>query len=118
MLGPLRRVAVRVSRAHARTMAAAAGGGGGGGGGGGAKLWGGRFTGKTDPLMEKFNNSIGFDQRFWRVDIRGSIEYAKALARAGILSKDEAAAIEGGLLQVCVGEANPLAGEAYPCGAS
>ncbi len=68
--------------------------------GGAAKLWGGRFTGKTDPLMERFNNSIGFDKRFWRVDIRGSIEYAKALARAGILTADEAAQIESGLKKV------------------
>jgi hypothetical protein len=68
--------------------------------GGAAKLWGGRFTGKTDPLMEAFNNSIGFDRRFWRVDIRGSIEYAKALARAGILTGAEASAIEGGLQKV------------------
>ena len=26
------------------------------------KLWGGRFTGKTDPLMEAFNASIHFDR--------------------------------------------------------
>ncbi len=26
------------------------------------KLWGGRFTGETDPLMEQFNASIGFDR--------------------------------------------------------
>jgi argininosuccinate lyase len=32
-----------------------------------SKLWGGRFSGKTDPVMEKFNNSMGFDQRMWRV---------------------------------------------------
>jgi argininosuccinate lyase len=69
-------------------------------GGGAAKLWGGRFTGKTDPLMEAFNNSIGFDKRFWRVDIRGSIEYAKALSRAGILTVQEAATLESGLLKV------------------
>ncbi|KAJ1339873.1 argininosuccinate lyase [Batrachochytrium salamandrivorans] len=33
-----------------------------------AQLWGGRFTGKTDPLMEAFNASI-FDRRLWRVDV-------------------------------------------------
>jgi argininosuccinate lyase len=36
------------------------------------KLWGGRFTGKTDPLMEEFNASIRFDQRLWAADIQGS----------------------------------------------
>jgi hypothetical protein len=35
-----------------------------------AKLWGGRFTGKTDPLMEKFNESLPFDKRMWAEDIR------------------------------------------------
>ena len=33
------------------------------------KLWGGRFTGATDPLMEKFNESLPFDKRMWKEDI-------------------------------------------------
>lgn len=36
------------------------------------KLWGGRFTGATDPLMEKFNESLPFDQRMWAEDVRVS----------------------------------------------
>jgi hypothetical protein len=36
----------------------------------GPKLWGGRFTGKTDPIMEAFNASISYDQRLCYVDIR------------------------------------------------
>ena len=32
------------------------------------KLWGGRFTGATDPLMEKFNESLPFDKRMWHED--------------------------------------------------
>ena len=35
----------------------------------GSKLWGGRFTGSVDPIMEKFNASIKYDQRMWKVDI-------------------------------------------------
>jgi argininosuccinate lyase len=27
------------------------------------KLWGGRFSGATDPIMEAFNNSLVFDKR-------------------------------------------------------
>lgn len=38
------------------------------------KLWGGRFTGATDPLMEKFNESLPFDKRMWREDIRVRIQ--------------------------------------------
>ena len=38
-----------------------------------SKLWGGRFTGKTDPVMERFNNSLPVDRVMWNVDIDGSI---------------------------------------------
>ncbi len=64
------------------------------------KLWGGRFTGKNDPLMEKFNASIHFDKRLWQVDLRGSQAYAHALSNAGIISESESAEISGGLEQV------------------
>ncbi|KAH7914979.1 putative argininosuccinate lyase [Hygrophoropsis aurantiaca] len=53
------------------------------------KLWGGRFTGKTDPLMHAFNQSLKYDQRMHDVDIRGSIAYAKALKLIGILTPAE-----------------------------
>ena len=33
------------------------------------KLWGGRFTGTVDPIMEKFNASIQYDKRMWKADI-------------------------------------------------
>lgn len=66
----------------------------------GNKLWGGRFTGKTDPLMEAFNDSIGFDKRLWAVDIQGSQAYAQALAQTEIISAAEAEEIVEGLDQV------------------
>ena len=64
------------------------------------KLWGGRFTGKTDPLMEAFNASIRFDQRLWAADLEGSRAYAQALARAGLITPAEADQIVVGLAQV------------------
>src|SRR5690606_36366769 len=64
------------------------------------KLWGGRFTGKTDPLMEQFNASIAFDRQMWRADLRGSQAYARALERAGLLTAVEAEQIVDGLEQV------------------
>ena len=67
---------------------------------GSAKLWGGRFTGKVDPLMEEFNNSLRFDQRLWRHDIQGSIAYAKALAKASIITHEEEATLVEGLEMV------------------
>ena len=53
------------------------------------KLWGGRFEGTPDSLMERFNASIGFDWRLWVADIEGSMAYARALERAGLLTADE-----------------------------
>lgn len=118
-------------------------------GGEAKKLWGGRFTGATDPLMEKFNESLPFDRRMWAedirvrancshpcwftwermlpalalpcdgqwahaaagaagsfppappptllVDVQGSQAYAKALAKAGVLTQEEADTIVEGL---------------------
>ena len=53
------------------------------------KAWSGRFQEQTDRMMEEFNASIGFDNRLWREDIIGSMAYAEALARAGIITNEE-----------------------------
>jgi argininosuccinate lyase len=64
---------------------------------GGGKLWGGRFTEGADPTAARFTGSLGFDRRLWRHDIVGSIAWAAALRRAGLLTEDERRAIVGGL---------------------
>ena len=64
------------------------------------KLWGGRFTQPTDELMERFNRSFDFDWRLYAADIRGSMAYAKALARAGIVTDEERGLLIEGLSQV------------------
>lgn len=61
---------------------------------------GGRFQGGTDPVMEKFNESFSFDKRMWDQDIRGSIAYAKAIGKAGIITDDEVTLIIDGLVKV------------------
>lgn len=66
----------------------------------GNKLWGGRFTGKTDPIMEKFNNSLKFDKMMWKEDLVGSMKYAEALEKCGILTNSEQVEICSGLSQV------------------
>ncbi|EAQ91364.1 hypothetical protein CHGG_03299 [Chaetomium globosum CBS 148.51] len=63
-------------------------------------LWGGRFTGAIDPLMHKYNASIRYDQALYKEDILGSVAFARANWKAGIISEDEFQAIERGLLQV------------------
>ena len=64
------------------------------------KLWGGRFTGGLDPLMEQYNESLSFDKDIYAQDIRGSIAYARANVKTGILKQDEFQAIEKGLKEV------------------
>mmetsp|Transcript_41776 Transcript_41776/g.87676 ORF Transcript_41776/g.87676 Transcript_41776/m.87676 type:complete len:469 (+) Transcript_41776:233-1639(+) len=61
---------------------------------------GGRFKGGTDPIMEKFNESINFDKRMWAQDLRGSIAYAKAIEKVGILTAEESSTIVSGLEKV------------------
>ncbi|CAG8670065.1 3150_t:CDS:2 [Cetraspora pellucida] len=65
-----------------------------------AKLWGGRFTGATDPLMDAFNASIHFDKRLFEADILGSQAYAKALAKRGIITSNECDSLVDGLNKV------------------
>ena len=64
------------------------------------KLWGGRFVGKVDPLMERFNASIDFDKRLCLVDAKASIAYANAMTKTGLLTKEENEAIRNGMEQV------------------
>ena len=61
------------------------------------KLWGGRFTKETDQLVQNFNESLSFDQKFYRQDIRGSIAHVKMLAKQGILTEEDRDAIIHGL---------------------
>ena len=60
-------------------------------------LWGGRFTGQTDPLMARFNASLPFDWRLWDADITGSSAWARAIARVGLLTTSERDQIIAGL---------------------
>ena len=64
------------------------------------KLWGGTFSEPPDALAYRFNASLPFDQRLWEVDIRGSLAWSGALARAGVLAPIEAEQIAAGLRQV------------------
>jgi argininosuccinate lyase len=64
------------------------------------QLWGGRFTGQTDPLMRQFNDSIYYDVRLWEADLDGSMAYARALARAGVITEEEADVLQDGLDEI------------------
>ena len=64
------------------------------------KLWGGRFTKETNELVNNFNASISFDQKFYKQDIQGSIAHATMLAAQGIISEDEGKQITDGLKDI------------------
>jgi len=61
------------------------------------KLWGGRFEGAMDELVEAYNASIDFDRRLYREDIAGSIAHARMLAKQKIISTADRDSIVNGL---------------------
>lgn len=64
------------------------------------KVWGGRFKTGSSELLERFNASIGFDYKLYEEDIQGSLAHGQMLERIGILTKEEYAQIESGLLSI------------------
>src|SRR5262249_25325287 len=64
------------------------------------RLGGGRFTAGADPAAERFTGSLAFDRRLWPHDLAGSVAWARALARAGLLSNAERDAIVRGLATI------------------
>jgi len=60
-------------------------------------MWGGRFSGGPNEIMEEINASIGFDQRLYAQDIAASQAHAEMLAAQGIISNEDAKAITEGL---------------------
>ena len=63
-------------------------------------MWGGRFAGGPAAVMREINASIAVDKRLWREDIQASRAHAAMLAEQGILTADDASAIDDGLLRV------------------
>lgn len=64
------------------------------------KLWGGRFSEDTAPLVEGYTCSVGFDSRLHAQDIDGSKAHASMLARQGIITPADCEAIHEGLEQI------------------
>jgi argininosuccinate lyase len=59
--------------------------------------WGGRFAAGPSVIMTEINASIGFDRKMWRQDIAGSRAHAAMLAKQGIITGADEAAIREGL---------------------
>ena len=71
-------------------------------------LWSGRFDGAPDPAAFDFGISFGFDRALFEDDVAGSIAWADALHAAGVLSADDARAIDRALKEILAdGRADP-----------
>ncbi len=64
------------------------------------KLWGGRFRGQEDALMEQFNNNFNSTKWLVHADIEGSIAHVAMLASVNILTPDEAELLTKGLHEI------------------
>jgi len=65
-----------------------------------SSLWGGRFTEATDLFVQRFTASESFDRQLAAQDIEGSLAHAAMLHAVGVLTDDEAVAIQEGLKNV------------------
>ncbi|MCX7770318.1 MAG: argininosuccinate lyase [Proteobacteria bacterium] len=64
------------------------------------KPWSGRFSKKTNKLVESFTESISFDKRLYEDDIEGSIAHVTMLKKQKILTEKEANLIIKGLGEI------------------
>ncbi|MCI6843172.1 MAG: lyase family protein, partial [Coriobacteriaceae bacterium] len=63
-------------------------------------LWGGRFEKGVDAFTQEFGASLDDDKAMAQEDVRGSRAHAKMLAKQGIISGEDAAAIDAGLERI------------------
>lgn len=63
-------------------------------------IWSGRFSEPVSDLVKRYTASVDFDRRLAAQDIQGSLAHAHMLARQGILSSEDVAAIERGMAQI------------------
>jgi argininosuccinate lyase len=64
------------------------------------KPWKGRFKGDITELLERFSESVSFDQRLYSQDIKGSIAHARMLGEKGIIPREDSEKIIEGLRQI------------------
>jgi len=60
----------------------------------------GRFAGGPAAKVARFTESVSFDWRLWRQDIRGSMAHARMLKQGGLLTGEELGAILRGLEEI------------------
>ena len=73
-----------------------------------AHLWSGRFAGDPDAALFEFGASFTFDRRLFEDDVRGSLAWAEALERAGVLTQADGSRIRTALEEIAArGAADP-----------
>ena len=60
-------------------------------------VWGGRFSAPPAEVLKRFNDSLSFDRALVVEDVTGSIAWAKALGKAGVLTQAETKKLVRGL---------------------
>ncbi|MEG1744658.1 MAG: lyase family protein, partial [Ruthenibacterium sp.] len=63
----------------------------------GNKLWGGRFRGGEDALMERFNSNFNETKWLFASDVQGSLAHVAMLVQCGLLTQEEGDALTNGL---------------------
>ena len=63
-------------------------------------LWSGRFEEGVSEFTQRFGASLPVDKQLYAQDIAGSRAHAARLAAQGVISEDDAAAIDAGLAQI------------------
>ncbi len=64
------------------------------------KPWDGRFSQKTEDIVESFTSSINVDKRLYAQDIEGSIAHCRMLAETSIITEKESSRLIRGLLKI------------------
>src|SRR5215468_1814138 len=63
-------------------------------------LWSGRFDTAPDAAAFEFGASFRFDRRLFEDDVTGSLAWGRAIAKAGVLSAEDAQRIEDALQEL------------------
>ncbi|MCB5363181.1 argininosuccinate lyase [Pusillimonas sp. CC-YST705] len=65
-----------------------------------AQAWSARFSEPVSDLVKRYTASVDFDKRLAHADIRGSLAHADMLAAVGVISAQDLADIQRGMLQI------------------
>ena len=65
-----------------------------------SEAWSALFSEPMSELVQRYTSSVFFDKRLWRADIQGSLAHAEMLHTQGLISADDWAAIQKGMVQI------------------